>query len=83
MGIEDLEEKLGKLNYKVKADAANRGYNPISSMDFKQLDLEVAEKNISSALNEFMDESPWKCFGDLRKALLEIDVWLKFQSNEE
>jgi hypothetical protein len=72
MGIEDLKEKLGKLNYKVKAGAANRGYNPVSSIDFKQLDLKVAEKNISSALNEFTDGSSWKCFGDMRKALLEI-----------
>jgi hypothetical protein len=74
----DIEEKLDGLNFKVKA----KSYNPLECMDFKHLVLKAAEKNIASALHAFPDEPPWKCFGDLRKALLEIDAWLKFKSNE-
>ncbi len=82
IGIKDLEEKLGKLNYKVKVDSVIQGYNPISCLDFKQLSLKIAKKNITSALHVFLDESSWKCFGDLRTAMKEIDIWLKTESTD-
>lgn len=82
IGIRNLEKKLGDLNYKVKIDPAIQGYNPVSSIDLKHLDPVLAEKNISSAIQIFQYEVPWKCFEDLLEALEKIDAWSKFKCNE-
>lgn len=75
----ELEGKLAKLNYKV--GDSSEGYNPLSCIDFKHLNLEASKKNISLAREAFRDISPWKCFDDLRKALEDVETWIKFKNH--
>jgi hypothetical protein len=74
----ELEGKLAKLNFKV---GNLEGYNPLSCIDFKHLNLEAAKKNMVLAVEAFRDISPWKCFDDLRKALEDVEAWLKFKNH--
>lgn len=74
ISVNELEEKLRKLNYKVKVDSSIQDYNPLGCMDFRHLNSEIAKKNIASALGAFMIDAPWRCFEDLRNALKEIEA---------
>lgn len=71
-----FKEKLEKLHYKVRVDSAIQDYNPLNCIDFDHLNQEKAKKNISEALKVFQDKTPWKCFYDLQKVLVEIDTRL-------
>lgn len=74
ISINELEEKLEKLNYKMKVDSGIQAYNPLNCINFLHFNSEIAKKNIASALNIFMIDAPWRCFEDLQNALKEIEA---------
>jgi hypothetical protein len=68
---------LGKLGYKVRVDSLIPDYNPLSCIDFQNLNLKLARDNISSTGSKLRDVGNWRCFDDLRNALEEVDMRLE------
>jgi hypothetical protein len=74
--LSSLEDSLKSLNYKVHAEGAISDYNPLRCIDFRFLDVELAESNISPAKLVFDETSSWNCFADLGEALERIEAIL-------
>jgi hypothetical protein len=47
VSLQSLEGMLGKLGYKVRVDSMISSYNPLSCIDFQNLNLEMAKDNRS------------------------------------
>jgi len=68
-----LEDSLKRLDYKVHADIAILGNDPSKCIDFRFLDIDLAERIVSQARLAFDKTSSWNCFDDLREALENIE----------
>lgn len=79
VSLQSLEGMLRKLNYKVRVDSLIPDYNPLSCIDFQNLNLELAKDNRSSTRSKRRDVENWRCFDDLRNALGEIDMSLDME----
>ena len=77
VSLQSLECMLGKLGYKVRVDSLIPDYNPLSCIDFQNLNLKLARDNISSTGSKLRDVGNWRCFDDLRNALEEVDMRLE------